>query len=70
MPTAVKIGQSWSVWVPARRQWLLAKVLRQEGGHVTLECDARYGAGRGHDEQVADEATMLAAPNLFRFIEG
>src|SRR5271154_1089996 len=63
MPTEVKLGQSWSVWVPGRRQWLLAKVIRRDAGRATLAYDARYGAGGGHDEQAADEVTMLATPN-------
>jgi len=69
MPTEVKIGQSWSIWVPGRRQWLLATVTRQENGRATLAYDRRYGIVKGSDEQLADETTMLGAPNLFRFIE-
>jgi hypothetical protein len=69
MPTEVKIGQYWSTWVPSRRQWLLARVVRQENGQATLSYDARYGIGDDFREQQADESTMLGVPNLFRFIE-
>jgi hypothetical protein len=69
MPTAVKLGQTWSVWVPDRRQWLLSTVIRRENGCATLGYDTRHGAGQGHNRQDADESTMLAAPNLFRFID-
>jgi hypothetical protein len=69
MPTDVKIGQSWSIWVPGRRQWLLATVIRRENGQATLAYDHRYGIAKGSDHQQADESTMLAAPNLFRLVE-
>lgn len=69
MPSEIKIGQSWSAWVPGRRQWLLTTVIRCESGEATLKFDPRYGIGKGYDEQLADESTMLAAPNLFRFVE-
>ena len=36
---------------------------------ATLKFDAGYGVVPGHDEQLAYEATILSAPNLFRFIE-
>jgi hypothetical protein len=69
MPTEVKIGQSWSIWVPGRRQWLLATVTRRENGRATLAYDRRYGIVKGFDEQLADETTMLDASNLFRFVD-
>ena len=69
MPAEVEIGQSWSAWVPGRRQWLLTTVIRREMGEATLKFDPRYGVGHGYDEQRADESTMLTAPNLFRFVE-
>jgi hypothetical protein len=69
MPTHVAIGQCWSTWVPGRRQWLLTKVIRQEGGEATLLIDPRYGLTRGQDEQRADEYTMLNASNLYRFVD-
>ena len=69
MPSTIEIGQIWSTWVPGRRQWLLATVIRRDKGEATLKFDPRYGAGQGYDEQRADESTMLTAPNLFRFVE-
>jgi len=69
MPTEVKIGQNWSAWVPGRRQWLLATVIRQDSGQVVLKYDTRYGIGHGYDEHRSDEATMLSTSNLFRFVE-
>lgn len=69
MPSKIEIGQTWSTWVPGRRQWLLATVVRRDNGEAVLKFDPRYGAGPGYDEQRADETTMLAAPNLFRFVE-
>ncbi len=68
MPTEIETGQNWSAWVPGRRQWLLAKVVRYEGGQATLKSDGRYGILRGEDEQKADDATMLSNSNLFRFV--
>jgi hypothetical protein len=68
--TDVKLGQKWSTWVPGRQQWLLATVIHREAGRATLQCDARYGIGRGADEIIADESTMLSARNLFRLMEG
>ncbi len=69
MPTSVAIGQKWSVWLPSRRQWLLATVIGREDGQATLKYDTRYGIATGNDGQKADEATMLAAASLFRFVE-
>lgn len=69
MPMEVKTGQCWSAWVPGRRQWLLATVVSQENGQAILKYDARYGMDDGFGAQRADESTMLAAPNLFRFVK-
>ena len=69
MPSNIEIGQTWSTWVPGRRQWLLATVVRRDNGEAVLKFDPRYGAGQGYDEQRADEITMLTAPNLFRFVD-
>jgi hypothetical protein len=69
MPTTVAIGQQWSVWVPGRRQWLLATVIRRNDGRATLKYDARYEQSAGDDEQVVDEAAMLGSLNLFHFVE-
>jgi hypothetical protein len=69
MPTEVKTGQKWATWVSGRHQWLLATVILRDGGKATLKYDARYGIGRGNDEQKADESTMLTHTNLFRFVE-
>ena len=66
---AVEIGQHWSAWVPGRRQWLLATVIRREGGRATLRYDPRYRIGAGKDEHLADESTMLTATNLFRLLD-
>jgi hypothetical protein len=62
----VEMGQHWSIWVPSRRQWLLAMVVGREGGKATLKFDQRYSLSRGYDVQSADETTMLESPNLFR----
>ena len=69
MPADVTIGQKWSAWVPSRQQWLLTKVIFREDGRATLKYDIGYGMGAGYDEERADEATMLTAPSLFRFVE-
>ena len=68
--TTVEIGQSWLIWVPSRRQWLLGKVIHRGGGQATLRYDPRYRIGSAYDERRADEGTMLSMPNLFRFVEG
>ena len=70
MPAAIKVGQNWSVWVPGRRQWLLAVVIGRSNGKATLKYDPRYRIGADHDECSADESTMLTAPNLFRLVAG
>jgi hypothetical protein len=68
-PVEVKIGQKWSAWVPSRGQWLLTTVIRRSDGHAVLQFDQGYGITRGHDEQKADESSMLENANLFRLIE-
>jgi hypothetical protein len=69
MPTNVTIGQKWSVWVAGRQQWLLMTVIGREDGRATLKYDVRYGMTAGDDEKRADEDTMLATSNLYRFVE-
>ena len=69
MPASVAIGQKWSVWLPSRRQWLLTTVIDRKDGQATLKYDGRYGLAAGYEEQKAEEATMLAASSLFRFVE-
>ena len=69
MPTDVETGQTWSTWVPGRRQWLLATVTSRRGGQATLLCDPRYGMGDAQGELTVDVVTMLTASNLFRYIE-
>ncbi len=69
MPAKVEIGQHWSTWVPGRRQWLLATVVRCADGNATLKYDPRYKIGAGYDEHRADESTMLTSTNLFRPME-
>ena len=64
----MKIGQNWATWVPGRRQWLLASVVGQDSGLATLKYDARYEIAEGEDERTVDESTLLAEPNLFRFV--
>ena len=69
MPPSVTIDQKWSVWSPGRRQWLLATVVGLEDGQATLRYDPGYGIAGSYNEQKADEASMLAEPNLFRIVE-
>lgn len=69
MATNVTVGQKWSVWVPGRRQWLLSTVTSRKDGEATLKYDIGYAMGAGDDEKRVDEATMLTASNLFRFVE-
>ena len=66
MPADVSIGQKWSAWVPGRGQWLLSTVIHRESGQAILQFDSRYGIARGHDQQKADEVTMLENTSLFR----
>ena len=68
MSADVKIGQKWSTWVPSRGQWLLTTVVRWDSGQVVLQFDAGYGLKHGHDEQRADQATMLENTSLFRLV--
>ena len=70
MQAIVELGENWSIWVPGRQQWLLGKVVRRVDGQVTLKFDARYFIGSPHDEQSADESTMLTTTRLFRKVEG
>jgi len=65
----VEIGQSWSVWVPGRRQWLLGTVIRRADGRATIKYDPRYAISTPDDADLADESTMLTARNLFRIVE-
>ena len=67
MPTMVEVGQQWSVWMSRRQQWLLAAVTSRADGRATLKYDPRYGLD---DVRGADEATMLTASSLFRFVRG
>ena len=64
----VAIGQNWATWVPGRRQWLLATVVRQKDGRATLKYDERYEISSGYDELTVDESTLLNEPNLFRIV--
>lgn len=68
MPVTITIGQKWSVWIPGRRQWLLATVTSCGLGKATLRCDSRYGLLASDAEVRADEDTMLTTANLFRFV--
>jgi hypothetical protein len=68
MPVDVRIGQKCSTWVPSRGQWLLSTVIRQGDGQVVLQYDPRYGIVQGHNEQRADQATMLGNASLFRLV--
>ncbi len=67
--SGVTIGQKWSVWSPSRRQWLLATVIERDDGQATLRFAAGYGIAATYDKQKADECTMLAESNLYRFVE-
>jgi hypothetical protein len=67
-PSSIEIGQHWSVWVPSRRQWLLATVIRHKDHNAILQYDTRYGVAQGQDEHVSDMTTMLGNTQLFRFI--
>jgi hypothetical protein len=62
----IEMGQRWAAWVPGRQQWLLAAVVRQKDGRVTLKFDARYGLGLPDGEREVDEENLLGTPSLFR----
>ena len=68
MPQDISTGQTWSAWVPARQQWLLATVVAHDASRVTLKFDTRYGIRPGENEQRADLNDMLSNRNLYRFI--
>jgi hypothetical protein len=63
-----EIGQRWAAWVPGRQQWLVAAVVQEKAGRITLKFDPRYGLCRGDDEREIDEQELLSTPNLFRHI--
>jgi len=67
--TEIEMGQRWAAWVAGRQQWLLAAVVKQKDGRVTLKFDARYGLGPADSEREVDEQDLLRAPRLFRHIE-
>ena len=69
MPSEIEIGQTWSIWVPGRRQWLLATVVRRDHGEAVLKFDPRYGAGQGYAEQRAAETPLRHAPNPLPFCQ-
>jgi hypothetical protein len=64
----ITVGQSWASWESGRQQWLLATVIREKDGLVTLKFDGRYGIATGEDERRVDATTMLSTTNLFRHI--
>jgi hypothetical protein len=61
-----EMGQRWAVWVPGRQQWLLAAVVKQKDGRVTLKFDARYDLGKAEGEREIDEQDLSGTPSLFR----
>jgi len=63
-----EIGQRWAAWVPGRQQWLVAAIIQEEAGRITLKFDPRYGLCRGDDEREIDEQDLLGTPNLFRHV--
>jgi hypothetical protein len=69
MPDCILTGQSWSAWVPARQQWLLAKVIFHKADKATLKFDTCYGMRLGESERTVDVTDMLFNRNLYRFIE-
>lgn len=68
--TEIEMGQRWSAWVAGRQQWLLASVVQQKAGRVTLKFDARYGLCKGDDQREIDAQDLLGTPNLFRRVTG
>jgi len=64
--TDLEMGQRWAAWVPGRQQWLLATLIRQNNGRVTLQFDPRYGIRSGDDEREIDAQDLLSTPSLFR----
>jgi hypothetical protein len=60
------INRRWALWVPARQQWLLAIVVQQKDGEVTLKFDSRYELGISDRERKIAEQDLLKTPNLFR----
>ena len=68
MSDRIIVGQNWAAWEAGRQQWLLATVIREKDGLVTLKYDRGYGIPTGQDERRVDENTMLSATNLFRHI--
>jgi hypothetical protein len=66
--TEIEMGQRWAAWVPGRQQWLLAAVILQKDGRVTLKFDSRYGLSHPDGERVIDEQDLLSTPSLFRRI--
>jgi hypothetical protein len=68
MLTEVKIGQQWAAWMAGRQQWLLTTVTAMDLGRATLQYSPSYGLERADSERDVDAATMLTAPNLFRFV--
>ncbi len=69
-PNELEMGQQWAAWVPGRQQWLLASIVQQKDGRVTLKFDARYGLGVAESERKIDEQDLLGTPNLFRRVAG
>ena len=63
-----EIGQRWAAWVPARQQWLVAAIIQEKAGRITLKFDPRYGLCRGDDEREVDEQDLFGMPNLFRYV--
>lgn len=65
----VIVGQEWSIFNAAWRQWLLAKVVRVEDGKATLEYDPRYGIQPPDSLRREEAAALLTEPRQFRVVE-
>ena len=69
MVSEVIVGQEWSVFNAAWRQWLLAKVVRVEDGKATLEYDPRYEIQLPDCLRREEVRALLTEPRQYRAIE-
>jgi hypothetical protein len=69
MVSEVVVGQQWSLFNAARRQWLLAKVVHVENGKATLEYDPRYDISPPDNLCREDVTSLLNEPRQFRLVE-
>ena len=69
MVAGVVVGQQWAMFNSARRQWLLARIVRLENGRATLKYDPRYDIEPPDNVCDVDALSLPSTPMQFRLVE-